>query len=257
MNNITVNKTILLVEDEAVTSLFISNLLKLWGYDVIKASSGDSAVDAAAKEQGLIDLILMDIDLGEGIHGPEAAQQILSSCDVPIVFHTSHDEREMVEKVRGITRYGYVIKNSGSFVLQSSIEMALELFYSHKQLVKTTKSLIEQEVLFNQVFNQHSAVMLLIDPQSGRIIDANHAAEKFYGYCIDELCNNFMPEIPQYEVNNGSEIFINKNGNSYIYQHKVAGGDIKTVEVYSSLIHLEGKKRLFSIIHDITEKCCG
>ncbi len=74
----------------------------------------------------------MDIDLGAGISGPEAAERILNICPIPIVFLTSHSERDMVDKVRGITRYGYIIKDSGDFVLQSSIEMAYELFEAHQ-----------------------------------------------------------------------------------------------------------------------------
>ena len=83
----------------------------------------------------------MDIDLGKGFSGREAAAQILSHRTLPIVFLTSHHEREMVEKVRGITRYGYVIKDSGDFVLQSSIEMAFELFEAHQQARQREESL--------------------------------------------------------------------------------------------------------------------
>ena len=56
---------------------------------------------------------------------------------MPIVFLTSHAERETVERVRGITRYGYVVKDSGDFVLQSSIEMAFELFGAHRRTEAT------------------------------------------------------------------------------------------------------------------------
>ncbi len=52
----------------------------------------------------------MDIDLGNGISGPEAGRQILSIRKIPIVFLTSHSEKEYVERVKQITRYGYVLK---------------------------------------------------------------------------------------------------------------------------------------------------
>jgi PAS domain S-box-containing protein len=123
-------KSILLVEDEALISLAESNVLRNIGYHVIPVNSGEKAVQAAL-ENPEINLVLMDINLGRGIDGPEAAQQILSAKNIPIIFLTSHTEEDMVDKVRGITHYGYLIKNSGDFVLKNSIEMAFELFESN------------------------------------------------------------------------------------------------------------------------------
>jgi DNA-binding NarL/FixJ family response regulator len=70
----------------------------------------------------------MDIDLGRGIDGIEAAEQILAEQTVPIVFLSSHQEPEIVERVRTVTRYGYVLKNSGTFILVEAIYVALEVF---------------------------------------------------------------------------------------------------------------------------------
>jgi DNA-binding NarL/FixJ family response regulator len=60
--------------------------------------------------------------------GTEAAEKILSMCDIPILFLSSHTEPEIVEKTEGITSYGYVVKNSGDTVLLASIRMAFRLF---------------------------------------------------------------------------------------------------------------------------------
>ena len=118
-------KCILLVEDEPIIALACSRRIETWGYRVETAVTGEEAVRKASGNQPP-DLILMDIDLGAGMNGAEAATAILSANKLPIVFLTSHAEREMVERVKGITRYGYVIKDSGDFVLRSSIEMAFE-----------------------------------------------------------------------------------------------------------------------------------
>jgi PAS domain S-box-containing protein len=126
-------KTILIVEDDPIAALDETAVLSHYGYGVIAAKSGEEAVDLCRRVDE-IDMVLMDIDLGEGMDGPEAAQAILAEREIPIVFLTSHAERGMVEKVRGITRYGYVIKNSGDFVLISSIEMAFELFDAHRRV---------------------------------------------------------------------------------------------------------------------------
>src|SRR6056297_3134624 len=105
-------RTILLVEDEAIISLAQRATLEKYGFAVLKALSGEQAIEAVSGNPN-IDLVLMDIDLGKGIDGTEAATQILAFRDLPIVFLTSHSEREMVDKVRDITRYGYVLKSTG------------------------------------------------------------------------------------------------------------------------------------------------
>ena len=120
-------KTILLVEDETLIAMNETAILKKHGYNVVTAYTAKKAIEAAASPD--IDLILMDIDLGKGkMDGTEAAEVILQARDLPIVFCTSHGEKEYVDKVKGITRYGYVLKNSGEFILKQSIDMAFELF---------------------------------------------------------------------------------------------------------------------------------
>ena len=122
---------ILLVEDEVLIAFAEAASIKGFGYEVLTAVSGEEAVELVEKD-GQISLVLMDIDLGRGIDGPEAARQILEKRKLPIVFLTSHGERDFVDRVKKLTRYGYIIKNSGDFVLRSSIEMAFELFEANQ-----------------------------------------------------------------------------------------------------------------------------
>ncbi|MDO9540830.1 MAG: PAS domain S-box protein, partial [Kiritimatiellia bacterium] len=126
-------KTILLVEDDTSTMMIEAHLLKSFGYAVVPAKSGEEAVQIATGNDKIA-LMLMDVNLGDGIDGPEAARQILLKRNLPIVFLFSHTEKEYVERIKGIAGYGYVVKNSGDVVLQSSIEMALNLFKSQAAL---------------------------------------------------------------------------------------------------------------------------
>ncbi len=124
-------KTILLVEDDPVTAVSEKVLLEANGYSVITAATGRRAIEIATGSK--VDLILMDLELGGNIDGHGAATQILEKKNIPILFLTAHIEREMVEKVRRVTRYGYALKNSGDYVLLSSIEMVFELFEAHER----------------------------------------------------------------------------------------------------------------------------
>lgn len=133
-------KTILVVEDEFVILSYITMLLQKNNFTVVSAYNGEAALEIALSYKE-INLVLMDIDLGSGIDGTKTAEEILKVRNVPIVFHTSHTEQEYVDKVRGITSYGYIVKNSGEFVLKSSIEMAFQLYNAHEALVKKINEL--------------------------------------------------------------------------------------------------------------------
>ena len=126
-------KTILLVEDEVIASAYTAKIINDLGYNVVTADTGEKAVEAALCNKK-INLILMDVNLSKGINGSEAAQQILSKKHIPIVFLTSHTEKEMLQKISGVTRYGFLIKNSSELVFQTSIEMAFDLFESNENL---------------------------------------------------------------------------------------------------------------------------
>lgn len=121
------------MEDEAIIALDEARRLERFGYEVVVAHAGEKAV-ARALADPPVDLVLMDIDLGAGMDGREAAREILRHRSIPIVFLTSHAEEDVVARVRDITRYGYVLKNAGDFVLKSSLDMAFELFQAHERL---------------------------------------------------------------------------------------------------------------------------
>ncbi len=132
---------ILLVEDEIVTAMVEKRLLTDYGYEITHVPSGEKAVDLIRNQPERFHLILMDIDLGDGIDGPDAARQITRLTHIPIVFLSSHTEPEIVEKTENITSYGYVVKNTGITVLDASIKMALRLFAAKNRLATKEKEL--------------------------------------------------------------------------------------------------------------------
>ncbi len=137
-------KTILLVEDEGIIAMGEAMMLRKEGYDVVLAASGEAAIATAGSRS--VDLILMDINLGKGIDGTQAAQEILKSHDIPILFLSSHTEKEVVEKTEKITSYGYVVKNSNPTVLFASIKMAFRL-HAANQAVRCANESLEKEIL--------------------------------------------------------------------------------------------------------------
>lgn len=261
-------KSILLVEDEAIIALHTQRTLKKFGYSVLTAFSGEQAVEIVRSSQYKepVDLILMDIDLGAGINGPEAAEQILKDYSIPIVFLTSHSEREMVEKVRGITRYGYVIKNSGDFVLNSSIEMAFELFESNIKLkaeldkhIRTQAALAKSEEKFYKAFQASPNAIAYTTLDAGIYVDVNDAFLKMTGYTKDQIIGRSSADINIWAELSDRKKYIDllmtkRTLRNFEAKFRMKDGHIGDYLVSTEVIDLGGKAYGINFIVDITEQ---
>ncbi|CAI50820.1 sensor box histidine kinase (plasmid) [Natronomonas pharaonis DSM 2160] len=110
---------------------------------------------------------------------------------------------------------------------------------------------------FRAMFERHSAPMLLIDPDSGRIEKANRSAVEFYGYDADQLHEMSIQEInclsPE-QIARERERAKREDRNHFLFEHRLESGDVRDVEVHSSPVTIEGQTLLFSIIHDVTQR---
>jgi PAS domain S-box-containing protein len=99
--------------------------------------------------------------------------------------------------------------------------------------------------------------MLLIEPETGSIINANPAACAFYGYTREELTHLKISDINQLspqQVFEEMERAKQEKRQQFFFRHQLASGELREVEVYSGPIQFQGKSLLYSIIHDITER---
>ncbi len=108
---------------------------------------------------------------------------------------------------------------------------------------------------FDQLFQESGVVMLLIDPDSGLIMDANPAAEAFYGYAPGVLrgmaiqqINTFTPS----QVAAERQLAKSEARNFFYFRHRLANGEIVSVEVHSNPYLFDGRRLLLSIVHNIT-----
>ncbi|WP_105166524.1 sensor domain-containing protein [Pseudoalteromonas sp. T1lg23B] len=106
------------------------------------------------------------------------------------------------------------------------------------------------------LFVEHSAVMLVINPQSGQIIAANKAAETFYGYPRATLGAMSIQDINQLNAEQVAEeraLAATEGRNYFIFRHRLADNTLRTVSVYSTpFVDSNGQTQLLSIIHDIS-----
>lgn len=107
------------------------------------------------------------------------------------------------------------------------------------------------------LFNEHSAVMLVVEPQSGEIKFANKAAAEFYGYSIAQLQAMQIQQInifTEQQVALERQAALSKGQNYFVFKHRLANGETRTVSVYSAPFTINNKDFLFSVIHDISSQ---
>lgn len=197
MEKSTEKVTVLLVEDEVLIAMLQEQTLSRAGYSVVKARTAEEAI-ATMNESSRrlpIDLILMDIDLGEGMDGTEAAREILRTHQVPLIFLSSHEEVEIVRRAEGISSYGYVVKQSAGVVLITSIRMALRLWESHRQQMNLARALEESERRFQQVLADVREVAVQGYAADGTTTYWNTASELIYGYTAEEAIGKKLWEL--------------------------------------------------------------
>ncbi|MBN2513455.1 MAG: transporter substrate-binding domain-containing protein, partial [Sedimentisphaerales bacterium] len=126
-----------------------------------------------------------------------------------------------------------------------------------RNLTRANEMLSESENKFRDLFQKHTAVKLIINPGNGNIVEANEAAEIFYGWSRDELLRMRIQDIntlPPEQVEAEAEMARQKKRSHFEFRHRLANGSLRDVEVFSSAIDIKGETFLHSIIHDITEK---
>ena len=135
-----------------------------------------------------------------------------------------------------------------------ALRVALSDISRRKQAEQTLRS---SEARFRTMFEQSDLVMLLIEPDSGAIVDANAAAVRFYGYAIEDFKALHIHQIntlPADEVAGRLLKAARGDQNAFVFAHRLAGGKVRAVEVHASRIEVGGRILIFSIIQDVSEK---
>jgi PAS domain S-box-containing protein len=151
-------------------------------------------------------------------------------------------------------------------IIVSSLIIALLQFFIVKLVLnrcqksqriaeRLTLELQNSELRFKNIFLGHSSIMLLIDPDDGKIIFASHAASEFFGYPVSSLCTMstgdlkmMPPRLIAKELGK-----IDQKNNFFILEHEMETGEKRVVEIHNTLIDYLDRKILSSVIYDITK----
>ena len=268
---------ILIVDDEWLTRLEIEEMLSDLGYEVVgQAETGVEAI-AMARELNP-DLILMDVVMPGEMSGIDAARLIKAESGTPIIFISGYGDPEYIEAAKEIAPFGYVMKPFDEKEVHAFVEIALskrelelKLKRAHERLEsvnlglqkeiaarkKIEKALRESEKLYRDIFLKNKAIKWVIDPSSGKIVDANPAACEFYQYSHEEITNLCLWDINPLGEDEMKKFLASANSDEqteFTFKHRLASGEIRHVQIFTGRLETGGKNLLHSIIIDVTER---
>jgi diguanylate cyclase (GGDEF)-like protein/PAS domain S-box-containing protein len=125
------------------------------------------------------------------------------------------------------------------------------------ELVRTSAALRESEERYRSMFEENRAVMYIVDAERCVIADANDAATDFYGYSHAELVGmpvSLLHSIDAKEVAAKVEAVCDAREGHSFFEQRTRSGDMLEVEVYASVLEVDGRAFLYNIVHDISER---
>ncbi len=165
-------------------------------------------------------------------------------------------DTDYLHRAESLKGFVFVIITTGLIyaIIKTDFEKLLK---KNRELSEHKNEIDKRESNFRNLFNNHAAVKLLIDPETGEIIEANRAAEKFYGWSKSDLKNMRITDINMAEDNFIREKMKSAREdkiNQFIFKHQKKDGTVKDVEVISSKVTYNDKDALYSIIYDISQR---
>ena len=134
------NLDILIVEDESLVALELSNSIESYGFNVVDyVTTPKMATELFQKEK--VDLILMDINLGEKIDGIDLYKSF-NTC-IPIIYLTAYQDEVSISKAVGTDPLGYLIKPYNENELLALLKLATYKIHNNITQVRSGDSLLD------------------------------------------------------------------------------------------------------------------
>jgi two-component system, cell cycle sensor histidine kinase and response regulator CckA len=166
-------RSILIVEDDSVAATGLAETLEMLGYQVSgTVSTGEEAL--VSVEEKTPQIVLMDIRLQGALDGVEAARQIRSRFDVPVVYLTGFSDQALLDRAMETEPYGYLVKPIEMKALITTIETTLS---KHQ----VDKRLRESEERYRNLFDK-APVGIFQTTMDGRLLNVNPAQARMLGY---------------------------------------------------------------------------
>jgi len=131
---------------------------------------------------------------------------------------------------------------------------SLLFFYVIIPIIQRMK---ETEHRFQQLFRNNRSAVLLVNPKNARIVDANEAAIKFYGYNLAELSTyNLSVIYPETASDMILHLKQAETLSNYTFtcKHRLQNGETRDVEVLTSTVNIDDETIIYYVITDITKR---
>jgi PAS domain S-box-containing protein len=186
---------ILIVEGDAIVGSDVGDTLARCGYEVIGlADSVERALSLARAHRP--DLLLVDLRLGQGAGGIEAARLLREECGAPVVFMTGFSSEEVFKRAREVRPAGFLRKPFSAWELQAAVENAIE--YERLQ-----RELEERGGKFLNTLRSLSEAVIASDLE-GRITFFNPSAETLTGYKESEVVGQALSQVMDVQDDEGA-----------------------------------------------------
>lgn len=154
--------------------------------------------------------------------------------------------------IRYIKAYGDVIRDAAGNPLRM-----VGVNFDITDRKKLEEDLVESEQKYRDLFNQSSAVRIVLDVDTGNLFDVNPAACSFYGYTREQILNMNVTEINDMHIDEVLGILdmaYKREKNYFQAKHRLASAEVRDVEIFNGPITINQKRYLNCIVHDITER---
>lgn len=185
---------VLIVDDERLVALDLSQTAERFGYDVVGiASTGDDAIRMASTLKP--DIVLLDIFIEGDLDGIDVATRLKAESDVPFIFVTASSDTNTFERAKLTQPYGYIIKPFEEHAVYAAIETALYKSHAERDLKKGREWL---ETILRSINDGVITVDL-----AGNVTYMNSAAEKMIGVPFENAVGKNKEEL--FTITKGNE----------------------------------------------------
>ncbi|NCS89463.1 MAG: PAS domain S-box protein [Ignavibacteria bacterium] len=202
------------------------------------------------------DLIISDYSMPafDGMTALKIKIQINNT--IPFIILTGSMNEETAVACMKAGADDYVIKEN-LHRLVPAIELAFQKHANVQAIEAAKNALKESELRFKSIFKDNLAVMLVIDPDNHNIVDANQAAENYYGWGLEQLLQKKLDDInafPSADITSAIGNTREQKQVQFEFKHKKGDGSICDVEIFPSKIEIFNKEYIHLIVHDISER---
>lgn len=250
--------SILMVDDQAANLFALEHVLESPEYDLVRAASGEDALRKMLKQD--FALVLLDVVM-PGLDGLDTAgmiRQRRQSRHTPIIFLTAgNDDESLVTRGYSLGAVDYIHKPIVPEILKAKVSFFAELYRKTERLARSEETLRQQlaekikadearrdsEEKYRELFSRANDAIVVFDPKSGELVDANRAALRLYGRVRKDFLRLAAGDLPLEPASRALE-------------RTQTRGDGSTfpAEISYGRFALRGRSLVMALIRDVTER---